>query len=61
MELLVDNFKKMKLFDDIDEVVDNEISCIDVRKEVRKRKMKLVILIDLKINDFIVFKLMILD
>lgn len=61
MELLVDNFKKMKLFDDIDEVVDNEINCIDVRKEVRKRKMKLVILIDLKINDFIVFKLMILD
>lgn len=61
MELLVDNFKKMKLFDDIDEVVDNEISCIDVRKEVRNRKMKLVILIDLKINDFIVFKLMILD
>lgn len=61
MELLVENFKKMKLFDDIDEVVDNEISWIDVRKEVRKRKMKLVILIDLKINNFIVFKLMILD
>lgn len=61
MELLVENFKKMKLFDDIDEVVDNEINCIDVRKEVRKRKMKLVILIDLKINNFIVFKLMILD
>lgn len=57
-ELPVENLKKMKLFDDTDEVVDNEINRIDARKEARKRKMKLAILTDPKTNNPIAFKLM---